>query len=247
MAKSDFIFDKGTCSIDDCELGIHQKGYCLKHYTRIRKWNDPYKLKRKPNGTGKILYTCLGCNREFFEYDFRMKRCRTVMCKECRAEFKGQRAVRFKAGLPIRCQKHGVHLNWYFSIRKNGCEVVSCRFCRLENVKISKSNFDHLVPYLVHDAKKRRPDNFELDSVFIFELLAKQNYCCALTGICFNENVWPSIDRIDSSVGYLKSNVQLVTGTVNRAKWNLTQDQFVGLCGQVTSNFYNNQKLIWCI
>jgi hypothetical protein len=80
--------------------------------------------------------------------------------------------------------------------------------------------------------------------LFLYDLLhKKQNCCCALTG-------WPitiadtiaedmagestaSLDRIDSTKGYTKENVQWVHKLVNRAKWNLEESQFLILCQAV--------------
>jgi hypothetical protein len=46
-----------------------------------------------------------------------------------------------------------------------------------------------------------------------------------------------SLDRIDSSLGYTKDNVQWVHKDVNTIKWDLSHDQFVKLCKTITENF----------
>jgi len=79
---------------------------------------------------------------------------------------------------------------------------------------------------------------WELDIEFILELYKEQEGLCALTG-------WPigwsekgltstvSIDRIDSSEGYLKENVQLLHKDVNMAKQQYNQDYFIEMCVSV--------------
>jgi hypothetical protein len=76
---------------------------------------------------------------------------------------------------------------------------------------------------------------WELDPEFIFELYKEQEGVCALTGWPIG---WPdkgltstvSIDRIDSSEGYLKGNVQLLHKDVNMAKQQYSQDYFISMC-----------------
>lgn len=46
-----------------------------------------------------------------------------------------------------------------------------------------------------------------------------------------------SIDRIDSSRGYVAGNVQLVTAKTNIAKGNMTNKELVQFCKKVTKNF----------
>lgn len=55
-----------------------------------------------------------------------------------------------------------------------------------------------------------------------------------------NENYNISVDRIDSSKGYTKDNVQLVCDIVNRMKLDLNMSKFVELCKII----YNEQNRI---
>lgn len=78
------------------------------------------------------------------------------------------------------------------------------------------------------DAKRRA---FDLDIDYLEQLWEKQNGKCALTGmpmICkFNSLLSTSIDRIDSSRGHEKGNVQIVCQWVNRAKNNASNAEFL--------------------
>jgi hypothetical protein len=68
-----------------------------------------------------------------------------------------------------------------------------------------------------------------------------QDFRCALSG-------WPigwsdvgaihtaSIDRVDSSLGYVVGNIQIVHKDVNMAKQQFTQDYFLVLCAAVAAN-----------
>ncbi len=76
---------------------------------------------------------------------------------------------------------------------------------------------------------------------YINEVLQKQNFKCALSDISigFSElnkdhnHTTASIDRIDSSKGYVFGNIQWVHKDINKLKTNLPQDYFVELCTKV--------------
>lgn len=74
----------------------------------------------------------------------------------------------------------------------------------------------------------------------LIELLYAQSFLCALTKVPLtfiggntNKNT-ASIDRIDSSLGYTKGNIQIVTKVINTSKWDLSNSDFIRLCGLVT-------------
>ena len=47
-----------------------------------------------------------------------------------------------------------------------------------------------------------------------------------------------SVDRIDSSKGYIADNIQILHKDINVMKWDFTQDYFLHLCYLI----YNNMK-----
>jgi hypothetical protein len=84
----------------------------------------------------------------------------------------------------------------------------------------------------------RKKITFDIDDEFINELFEKQNGLCKYSGVLLditntgsNENQMNinslSIDRIDSSKGYTKDNVVLVTAIVNNMKNDLTENEFL--------------------
>ncbi len=105
--------------------------------------------------------------------------------------------------------------------------------------------------FIKSNAKRRNLD-FDLTIDYLDQLLEQQNFKCALSGIelkipdkliaystrsAFDrKNSTISLDRIDSSKGYVQGNVQWVHKIVNIMKWSMTDDQFVTLCTMVANH-----------
>ncbi len=87
--------------------------------------------------------------------------------------------------------------------------------------------------------------DFDLDEKFIKGLYDKQNGKCAYSGteLSLEEKADDkesfSIDRVDSSKGYTKDNVKLITGYINRMKLNWTYDDFLS----VIKDIYEHNSL----
>jgi hypothetical protein len=88
---------------------------------------------------------------------------------------------------------------------------------------------------------------FDLDIEYIWSIFEQQNGQCALSGLpIFLETSLgslsksgfqrrtASLDRIDSSKGYLRGNVQWVHKEINQMKSNRTEEDFIRLCEAVT-------------
>jgi len=85
---------------------------------------------------------------------------------------------------------------------------------------------------------KSRKLEFNLDIKYAANLLESQSDCCALTGLSISlpgskssgYKHTASLDRIDSSKGYVANNVQWVHKDINLMKSNFPQDRFIELC-----------------
>jgi len=100
------------------------------------------------------------------------------------------------------------------------------------------------MPITWFEVKKRgglsRGLSWDLEPEHILKLYEQQDGVCALTG-------WPigwsekgltatvSIDRIDSTEGYIKGNVQLLHKDVNMAKQAYSQEYFISMCEAVAN------------
>lgn len=87
----------------------------------------------------------------------------------------------------------------------------------------------------IRDKAKVRSIDFELSKKYIRDLLHEQTFQCTLTGISLTWKT-ASLDRIDSSQGYIDGNVQWVTKKVNLAKHKLKQNEFIDLCRLVVEH-----------
>ena len=91
-----------------------------------------------------------------------------------------------------------------------------------------------------HSAPKSGTD-FNITQEQAWEIINKQVWKCALTGVPFSRSGSardlnsPSADRIDSSKGYIPGNVQYVRLVVNLAKRELSDADFITLCKQVAT------------
>jgi hypothetical protein len=96
---------------------------------------------------------------------------------------------------------------------------------------------DEFTPFRYYVRKaKTRGKSHDLDLAYIKQLWESQNGRCAFTGIQLTpydhrrgiqDNITlASLDRIDSSVGYVKGNVQFISAALNLAKQDMPDSQF---------------------
>lgn len=78
---------------------------------------------------------------------------------------------------------------------------------------------------------------FDITIVDAWEKLEEQQHKCALSNIDISfYNKTASLDRIDNSLGYTKTNIQWLHKTVNKIKHNLIQSEFIRWCQLITSH-----------
>lgn len=104
-----------------------------------------------------------------------------------------------------------------------------------------------------HSAKggaKRRGISFEISIQDAWEVFKNQNGKCALTGeaIKFSSSIkdsknnptTASLDRIDSSKGYTRENIQWLHKRINELKWDNSNKELIDLCRKVVN--YNEKS-----
>lgn len=85
--------------------------------------------------------------------------------------------------------------------------------------------------------------DWEVTFEYLADLLINQDFKCALTGwdidaMEVNKNN-ASLDRIDSSKGYVEGNVQWVHKMVNMSKQQYSQKDFIFMCEAVANKYSN--------
>ena len=93
--------------------------------------------------------------------------------------------------------------------------------------------------------KLTKPDiPFEIDIKYAWSLFLKQDRRCALTGRLLSIGLTiadgtASLDRIDSSRGYVDGNVQWIYKPLQRVKWGLDESCFIDMCKKIAKHADN--------
>jgi len=117
--------------------------------------------------------------------------------------------------------------------------------------RMTKSELDQHFCGLERGAKsraKRVGREYSLPKYWGADTYISQGGLCAISGLVMRKplSAWdargPSIDRKDSSQGYTPENCHLVTLAVNRAKSEMSYNEFIEFCQAVVKN-YRRTKL----
>jgi hypothetical protein len=121
--------------------------------------------------------------------------------------------------------------------------------CGCGRIEAISHGYEYVSGMIYGNIVKRAKQNnreFDLTIKFINDLLIKQDFKCALSGLPISINTHrinykyqettASLDRIDSSKGYTKDNVQWVHKYINWIKLDFSQEEFIQLCQAVAKN-----------
>lgn len=122
--------------------------------------------------------------------------------------------------------------------RRNRDRIIErTRIHKLTYVDLRHRDVKSYLRYLLGKARLRKHE-FDITPEDLYELWEKQNGLCAyskkpLNNIA-NHLQRASLDRIDSKIGYVKDNIQLVTYAVNKMKQEFSEGDFLELCFSIT-------------
>lgn len=103
---------------------------------------------------------------------------------------------------------------------------------------------------VIRSNAKTRKLEFSITKEYVYNLLIEQDFKCKLSGLNIDlgkpgrKNVrWTAtLDRIDSTKGYIEGNVQWLHKDINTMKWNFQQDQFIQYCRMISENNKNEDS-----
>lgn len=220
------------------------------------------KRDNRPHGNQDYTHLCKSCGDTDSDNFFEGSKSR---CKECRLK-KRRETYRKKVGprkiKPYKCKKCGETNPDNFN--KNGTKSM-CGSCYSKLAKERYANFTpeekdnyvqkqhewqnkNFLKYRLHQANARARSVYnlpcEIDVEYLEELLVKQKNKCYYSGVEMKLHkagkYTASLDRIDSTKGYVKGNVVFVLWIVNTMKNNLTEEEFFGLISSIYKNKVEN-------
>jgi len=149
--------------------------------------------------------------------------------------------------LNCKCDCGTTKLMAGYHVKSGNCNSCGCKSAKTTGKQnptytgyedISGTLWNHII-----DGAKTRNLELTIDIKYAWNIFLKQNRKCALSGIelKFNKNFSvrdgnASLDRIDSSKGYICGNVQWIAKTLNRMKGKLTDEEFIKWCHLVANH-----------
>ena len=177
----------------------------------------------------------------------------SIMCDRCGATFEKRTAdynkerrknpeCKFFCTLSCHGKRNVSHLKGLSSFADNpDLQKKALAAASVKNTKYVGD--DKIFARLIRKCKQREKD-YDLTLDFLKTLWNAQHGKCALSSIpldLYSNSLidMPSIDRIDSAVGYIQGNVQFVSCAINFAKSNMSNDDALKLLQLICEHYPN--------
>lgn len=128
---------------------------------------------------------------------------------------------------------------------------ITCLQCKSKRKRYTGLIANYLYSRWKHRAGKRHLD-FTISKEYLENIFYSQNGKCAISGVdiyfaktskkCSTSESTASLDRIDSSKGYIEGNVQWVHKIVNIMKSSHSDEEFINWCNIITSYNKGNKN-----
>lgn len=211
-------------------------------------------------GTHKKVLTKCDCGKIEWRTWTDLRYGRSTQCKECRnksymipikiGEKFGKLTVidgpiygRQKNHLVYKCQCACGNICYNTSTDLTTGKATQCHHCGLKQGGktriINNGGVGDLQIMKINSIKigaKKRNLEYNLTPQYLWNLYLQQNKRCALTGDYMSNIMRASLDRIDSSKGYIEGNVQWTTIDANIAKQDMKESDFIELCQKVVNH-----------
>jgi hypothetical protein len=137
----------------------------------------------------------------------------------------------------------GYSLKTGYTTRCRSCACIGIHLTQREGTKDISGQ---LISF-VRNSARRRAHEFNISKELLQSILEKQEFKCALSKVPIfvghiekkdRKNIkWSgSLDRIDSSKGYIEGNVQWLHKDVNWMKQDYSQEEFIQYCKLIAKN-----------
>jgi hypothetical protein len=137
----------------------------------------------------------------------------------------------------------------YRDLRSGNSTTCGCGKTKFKNQNKNWRGYGEIPKTLFSSMKKNAVKRgilvgTDIDLKYLWELYLVQNGKCAISGL---DIIFPnasltrntgtcSIDRIDSSIGYIDGNIQWVHKDINKMKMDFNQDVFINYCRIISKN-----------
>jgi hypothetical protein len=144
------------------------------------------------------------------------------------------------------CPTHGKHDEWRLTVQKTGYEYIRCAICYRKAASYwNRIEVDKMLLKRAKRSAKEEGLDINIDLNYIKEKIKTQNNRCIYTSIKFDlDKNRPSIDKKNSSKGYVKGNVQFTSIPINIMKSNFSELEFLKLCKLVAKPIKNKKKTL---
>ena len=167
-----------------------------------------------------------------------LKKCRTCGIEKPLSGFNKDKTKKFGVSGECKVCAKATSRKYYYQNSEHIKRRVTC-YSANYTPKFTR-DIDARLKNLCTNARHRKNKEFNITEIDLQNLWSKQDGKCAYSKLpmsaASNQLYTVSLDRIDSSIGYVVGNIQLVCAAVNKMKQEYTEEVFLTLCNLITQN-----------